>query len=79
MLLPAALFGLLPIIILAFQVGSLTSSGIPSGDLDSVAESLDDFGSVAVASGALNVLAAVVWILFVRQLTHRHKSLTGET
>jgi hypothetical protein len=73
------LFGLLPIFVIAVQVGSLTSNGIPSGDLDSVAESLVDFGTIGVITGVLNVLAAVVWIVFVRQLTDRHTRLTGET
>jgi hypothetical protein len=74
-----AMFGLIPTVILAFQVGTLTANGIPSGDLDSIAESLDDVGVVAIATGTVSILAAVVWILFVRQLTSRHKSLTGET
>jgi hypothetical protein len=74
-----ALFGLLPVIVLAVQVGSLTTNGLPSGNLDSVAESLDDFGTIGLITGVLNVLAAVVWILFVRQLTDRHTRLTGET
>ncbi len=74
-----ALFGLLPTVILAFQVGSLTANGIPSGNLDSIAESLDDFGAVVVLTGLVNILAAIVWILFVRQLTDRHTKLTSET
>ena len=73
------LYGLLPVIIIAAQVGTLTSNGIPSGDLDSIAESLEDFGALAVSTGLLTLVAAVAWILFVRQLTGRHKSLTGET
>jgi hypothetical protein len=74
-----ALFGLLPVIVLAVQVGSLTTNGLPSGNLDSVAESLDDFGTIGLITGVLNVIAAVVWVLFVRQLTDRHTRLTGET
>jgi len=74
-----ALFGLFPTIVLAVQVGSLTSNGIPTGDLDSVAESLDDFGTVALITGLVNILAAAVWIVFVRQLTNRHTHQTGET
>ena len=73
------LFGLLPTIVLAVQVGSLTSNGIPTGDLDSVAESLDDFGTGALITGLVNIIAAAVWIVFVRQLTSRHTHLTGET
>lgn len=74
-----ALYGLLPVAIIAVQVGTLTTNGIPSGDLDSIAESLDDFGALAVSTGLLTFAAAVVWIIFVRQLTGRHKSLTGES
>ena len=74
-----ALFGLLPVVVLAVQVGSLTANGLPSGDLDSLADSIKDFGTIALVTGGLNVLAAIVWIIFVRQLTNRHTGLTGET
>lgn len=74
-----AMFGLIPTVILLVQVGSLASGALPSGDLDSIAESLQDFGGVAMATGIVSVAAAVVWILFVRQLSGRHTRLTGES
>ena len=50
-----------------------------TGDIESVAESLDDFGAIGWMTAALNVGAAVTWISFVRQLTRRHKQLTNES
>lgn len=72
------LFGLLPTVLLVVQLGSLATGGLPNGDLDSVAESLEDFGTVSILAGVLNVAAAAAWIMFVRQLTHRHTRLTNE-
>ena len=71
-------FGILPAVILAIQVGALTSGGLPTGNLDSVADSLEDFGALAFAGAGINVVAAVVWVSFVSGLTKRHRSLTGE-
>jgi len=73
------LFGLLPTVLLAVQIGSLATGGLPNGDLESVAESLEDFGTVGLLAGVLNVAAAVAWIMFVRQLTERHTRLTNES
>jgi len=73
------LFGLLPAALFAIQVGSFATGGMPTGDIESVAESLDDFGAIGWITAALNVAAAVVWVMFVRTLTRRHKQLTNET
>lgn len=73
------LFGLLPAVLFAVQVGSFASGGVPTGDIESVAESLDEFAAIGWLSAALNVAAAVVWVRFVRQLTQRHKQLTNES
>ena len=72
------LFGLAPAVLFAVQIGSFASSGLPAGDLESVAESLEDFGALGWATAVLNVGAAAAWITFVRQLTRRHKQLTNE-
>ncbi len=72
------LFGILPAVVFAVQVGSLATGGLATGDIESVAESLDDFGAIGWLSAVLNVAAAIVWIRFVRQLTQRHKQLTNE-
>lgn len=73
------LFGLIPALLFAVQIGSFASSGLPAGDIESVAESLDDFGAIGWVTAVLNVGAAVTWISFVRQLTRRHKQLTNES
>lgn len=73
------LFGIIPTILLAVQIGSFASAGIPSGDMESLAETLEDFGAVGWITALVNVAAAVTWILFVRQLTQRHTRLTGES
>ena len=73
------LFGILPAILFAVQIGSLATNGLPTGDLDSIAETLADYGTLGYLSAVLNVAAAVVWISFVRQLTQRHRQLTSES
>jgi hypothetical protein len=73
------LFGLLPAVLFAVQIGSFATGGVPTGDIESVAESLDDFGAIGWMTAVLNVAAAAVWVTFVRQLTRRHTRLTGET
>lgn len=72
------LYGIAPVILLLFSVGSFLDGGLSAGSLESLAESLDDFGGLAVVSAAVNLAAAVVWILLVRRLTARHKQLTSE-
>jgi hypothetical protein len=72
------LFGILPAVLLVVQIGSFAAGGLPTGDIESVAESLDEFGALEWATALLNVAAAVVWVRFVRQLTQRHKRLTNE-
>ena len=72
------LYGVAPIFLLLFSVGSFLDGGLASGSLESLAESLDEFDAFGVISGAVNVAAAVVWIVLVRQLTARHVRLTGE-
>jgi hypothetical protein len=73
------LFGLLPAALFAVQIGSFAAGGVPTGDIESVAESLDDFGALGWMTALLNIAAAVVWVQIVRQLTQRHKRLTNES
>ena len=73
------LFGLVPAVLFAVQIGSFASSGLPTGDIESVAESLDDFGALGWLTAFLNLGAAAAWVTFVRQLTRRHKQLTSES
>lgn len=72
-------FGIIPAVLFAIQVGSFASGGLPTGDVESVAESLDEFGALGWFTALLTLAAAVVWVRFVRQLTRRHQQLTNET
>ena len=72
------LYGIAPIVLLLFSVGSFLDGGLASGSLESLADSLDEFDGFAVITAAVNVAAAVVWIVLVRQLTGRHVRLTSE-
>ena len=73
------LLGLLPAELFAVHVGSFATGGVPTGDIESDAEILDEFGAVGWLTAVLNVAAAVVWVRIVRQLTQRHKQLTNES
>ncbi len=73
------LFGIVPAVLFAVQIGSFAAGGLPAGDIESVAESLDEFGAIGWLTAVLNVAAAVVWVRFVRQLTLRHTRLTNES
>ena len=71
-------FGLVPAVLFAIQIGSFAAGGIPGTDVESVAEGLDDFGALGWLTAVLNLVAAAVWVMFVRSLTQRHKQLTNE-
>ena len=71
-------FGLVPAVLFAIQIGSFAAGGIPGTDIESVAESLDDFGALGWLTAVLNLVAAAVWVMFVRSLTQRHRQLTNE-
>ena len=72
-------FGLIPAVLFAVQIGSFADGGLPTNDIQSVADSLDEFGALGWLTVALSLAAAVVWVMFVRSLTQRHKQLTNET
>jgi Domain of unknown function (DUF4328) len=72
------LYGIVPIFLLVFSVGSFLDGGLASGSLESLADSLDEFDAFGVVTAVVNVAAAVVWIVLVRQLTARHVRLTSE-
>jgi hypothetical protein len=72
------LYGIAPVVLLLFSVGAFIDGGLASGSLESLAESLDDFGVLVIISTAISLASAVVWILLVKQLTARHKQLTSE-
>jgi Domain of unknown function (DUF4328) len=73
-----ALYGLVPTVLFFAQVGSIVSSGVSTGDVDSLAESLDTVSPLLYVSAVAIVGAVITWIIFVRQLTTRHRALTGE-
>ena len=71
------LFGLVPIVTL---LGSFSSFPDFSTDPDVVdlAESLQDGVVFSVVDSVTKVAAAIVFIMIVRQLTARHRQLSGE-
>jgi Domain of unknown function (DUF4328) len=68
------LYGLLPI---AFFSVTFASFRVSSSTRD-LAKTLDDTFALSVASGLVQILASVSYLLLVRQLTARHMRVTGE-
>ncbi len=71
------LYGVISAVLAVLQASTIFSQGF-GGDADSLAETVDDFGALAVAGGIVTVLAAVAWALAVREISTRHIRLTGE-
>lgn len=74
-----ALFGIIPAVLVFVQASNFAADGLPNGDLDDVADSLDGFGAGGALVALVSLIAAVSWILVVRQLTDRHTQLTRES
>ncbi len=74
-----AFYGLLPLVLFVAQIGSVASAGLGTGDVETVAESLDQVSALTFMSAVSVVGAAVFWIAFVRQLTRRHVTMTNES
>ena len=72
-----AFFGVIPLVLAAIQINTLFGGGF-GGDTESLAESIEDTGAWSLASGLVQLVAAIFWILFVRQLARRHTTLTSE-
>jgi hypothetical protein len=77
-------YGVIPavitLIVTVNTVSSLFSNGIAgAGDPVTVAETLESTGTYTIASGGIALVAAIVWIVCVKQLTARHIAMTGET
>ena len=68
------LYGLLPI---AFFSVTFASFRVSSSTRD-LAKTLDDTFALSVASGLVQIMASVSYLLLVRQLTARHMQVTGE-
>lgn len=78
-----ALYGVIPAILtgLVFfrTLESVFDGGITnSGNAELTAETLRSAGQFTVASGIITIVAALVWVILVKQLTARHIALTGE-
>lgn len=72
------LYGLVPLGFLFAQRDTLFSRNFGSTTTESIAEDIENAGAFGLASGAAQFLAALAWIMFVRQLAARHTTLTDE-
>jgi hypothetical protein len=72
------LFGLVTAVLFAVQLASDDLDAITSPGLTSVAEGLADPGALTWVSPLVTLAAAGAWVVFVRQLTNRHRRLTNE-
>ncbi len=71
-------FGIWPLVALFLSAGSLVGS-FGDTSAEAVAENLIDTNqTVTIIGSFVGLVAAVTWILFVRQLTTRHRALTSE-
>lgn len=77
-------YGVIPAVLTGFvffkTLESVFDGGFTnSGNAELTAETLQSAGQFTVASGIVTIVAAVVWVTIVKQLTARHVALTGET
>ena len=71
-------YGVAPIPI-AIAQGSRGIAGNLNGDMESLAETVDERLAWSFASSLVVALAAVLYIVLARQLSRRHRQLTGES
>lgn len=71
-------FGVIPVGFAFVQRETLLGGNVGSTTTEALAEGIQDAGTLSVVSGAVQLVAAIIWILFVRQLAARHTTLTGE-
>jgi hypothetical protein len=71
-------YGLVPTVISAISLNATFGAGF-SQDTDSLADTLNDFGSIQIIGSVFSVIAAITWIIVVRQLTGRHTKFTHES
>lgn len=69
------LYGIVPLVFIPISLNQFT--GFSTDTMDA-AEFVDDYAAMGVAQSAVQAVAAVAWIMFARQLTARHRQLTGE-
>lgn len=70
-------YGVVPTVLTALSAGAALNAGF-NQDAERLAEVLDDFSTIQTLSAAVTVVAAIVWILVVKQVTARHVALTNE-
>jgi hypothetical protein len=72
----AALYVVVPLLLIV--LGLRQQFGMMSTEAVDIAESIDDHPGLLAAGSVVVVLSALAWGLFVRALTTRHATLTGE-
>jgi hypothetical protein len=70
-------YGIVPTVLFVASINTVFGGGF-GNDTEDIAEALEDFGALNVAGGISTVVAAVLWIVVVRQITSRHMRLTDE-
>ena len=73
------LYGLAPIPLAIAQGLSDFSARTFNGDSETLAEAIDDRFTVTLVTSLVAAAAAVAYIVMVRQLSRRHRQLTGES
>lgn len=73
------LYGLAPIPLAIAQGLSEFSARTFSGDTETLAEALDERFTITLVTSLVAAAAAVAYIVMVRQLSLRHRQLTGES
>ena len=73
------LYGLAPIPLAIAQGLSDFSARTFNGDTDTLAEAIDDRFTITLVTSLVAAAAAVAYIIMVRQLSGRHRQLTGES
>jgi len=72
-------YGVIPFAITALTIGAVIDAALnASGDERVAAEAVDAASTYSLISGVVVLVAAAIWIIFVKQLTQRHTTLTGE-
>lgn len=73
-------YGVIPAVLTFVSVSSVLDATLNlDTDTDSIAEAAAaTSGAMLILGGVVTLIAAVAWILVVKQLTERHTALTGE-
>lgn len=74
-----ALFGLVTAVLFAVDLASGDLGAATNPNRTTIAEDLIDFGALDWLSPLVALGAAIAWVVFLRQLTARHRRLTNES